>query len=177
MSDAEGYNKVLNFWFSEENTPKHFNGDSAFDELIKHEFTDLYKSAINGELESWKNYGIDGYLAFIILIDQFSRNMFRGSGSAFENDNLALNAAKDCVEKGLHVGLSPQRYLYICLPFMHSENIKDQEKSCELLETHFASKWAVSHKNEIEKFGRFPGRNAALNRESTSEEIEFLTKK
>lgn len=177
MSFDEGRSKVLNFWFSEENSPKHFNGDAAFDELIKAEFTDLYNAAISGELESWKSCDIDGYLAYIILIDQFSRNMFRGSGKAFENDYLALKAAKECVEKSLHIGLIPQRYLYICLPFMHSENIEDQEKSCELLATHFASKWSISHKNEIEKFGRFPGRNAALNRQSTAEEIEFLSKK
>jgi len=177
MSIDGGHNKVLNFWFSEENSPKHFNADAAFDDLIKTEFTDLYNSAVNGDLESWKACGINGYLAFIILIDQFSRNMFRGSEKAFKDDHIALNAAKDCVEKGLHVGLDQKRYLYVCLPFMHSENIEDQEKSCHLLEGHFASKWAISHKNEIEKFGRFPGRNAALSRESTGEEIAFLSKK
>src|SRR5262249_51790388 len=115
-------------------------------------------------------------LARIIVLDQFPRNMFRGTPRAFAADPLALAAAKHLAAKGYDRDLLPVEKQFAYLPFEHSESLPDQERGCELMKTldEDLYGWAVKHKVIIERFGRFPHRNEILGRQSTPEEIEFL---
>ena len=158
------------------NKQYQFKSTSEFDNTIRENYFELYEKASNGELNSWKDKVPDGYLALIILLDQFPRNMFRNSAKAFQTDILALSLAKEALDMEIDKKIDSQEHkLFMYLPYMHSENIDDQDKCCELLKTHFAYPWASNHREEIKRFGRFPGRNKALNRVSTQDEIEYLS--
>ena len=137
-----------------------------------------------GRLDSWKQ-SAESTLALIILLDQFSRNVYRDDEKSFEGDELALNIAKEVIEKQFDKKINPKRRMFFYMPFMHSENIKDQERCIELIkelakENKKAKrnlKYSIMHKNIIEKFNRFPHRNKILGRKSTEEEIDFLKTK
>ena len=118
-------------------------------------------------------------LAEIILLDQFPRNMFRGQEQAFASDNKALSLAIEAIAKGYDKKLDNIQCRFLYMPFMHSENLKQQETSVELFKSLgdlLSLNYAIEHKKVIEKFGRFPGRNNALKRESTKKEISYLKK-
>lgn len=176
---------VLFFWFSApgEHGKRHkhwFAKDDAFDREVRERFLPLYEQGAAGSLSRWKERAAD-CLALIILLDQFPRNMFRGSPRAFDADPLALHAARHAVAQGYDRAMLPVERMFVYLPFEHSEALADQRMACELSkpleafeETADAYRYAVRHRDIIERFGRFPHRNAILGRASTPEEIEFL---
>ena len=185
MSDQPKPAEVLLFWFGgpDGQGKRHkywFEKDEGFDREIRSRFLALYEKAAAGGLAHWKERPAD-CLALIVLLDQFPRNMFRGSARAFAADPLALDAARHAVARGYDRELAPVERLFVYLPFEHSEALEDQLKACELMEpldafpeTADVYRYAIAHRDIIRRFGRFPHRNAVLGRASTAEEIEFL---
>ena len=173
---AQSFNDVITFWF-EETTPKQmWTKDPEFDKLILNRFGDLHKKAHNGELVSWRTEPL-GALAEIIVLDQFSRNMFRDKPESFASDDLALTLAKAAIEKGHDTTMEPKYKGFLYMPFMHSESKDAHESAVQLfkekgLEHNYD--FELKHKVIIDRFGRYPHRNQILGRESTPEETEFL---
>lgn len=171
---------VLRFWFGEPSEygtslKRWFEKDAAFDASVRASFLGIYERLAGGADGDWLQRSGD-CLAYIIVLDQFPRNMFRGTAAAFTGDPLALAAAKHAVEKGYDHDMLMVEKQFVYLPFEHSESLAEQERACELMQPLGADlyDWALRHKRIIERFGRFPHRNAALGRASTPEEIEFL---
>jgi uncharacterized protein (DUF924 family) len=166
--------EVLKFWFGCEREA-WYRKNPAFDDEIRARFLPLHERALKGELKSWQAQAAS-CLALVILLDQFPRNMFRSSARAFAADALARDAARVIIERGWDQGMSVDERTFAYLPFEHSESPADQARSCELMKPlgSEAYRYALRHKEIIERFGRFPHRNAALDRASTAEEIEFL---
>ncbi|MCK5166337.1 MAG: DUF924 domain-containing protein [Rhodospirillaceae bacterium] len=173
-SDAES---VLAFWFDETETKQWFIKDADFDATIEKRFGGLHAEAARGELDSWCD-SAKGSLALVILLDQFSRNIFRGDPRTFSTDAKALDISKMAIANGYDGEVEENARGFFYLPFEHSENIADQERAIELF-SKMGNKnlleWAEKHKVIIERFGRFPHRNEVLGRESTPEELQFLT--
>jgi uncharacterized protein (DUF924 family) len=177
--------EVLRFWFGSGETSgdrrSHwFAKDGAFDVLIRSRFMALHEEAAAGVLAGWKD-DARSCLALIVLLDQFPRNMFRASARAFAADPLALETARHAVARGYDAGMRPVERMFVYLPFEHSEALADQQRSCVLMqaldafaETDDAHRYALRHCEIIERFGRFPHRNAVLGRPSTAQENEFL---
>jgi uncharacterized protein (DUF924 family) len=167
---------ILRFWFEEAGPNAWWNSDPAFDETIRRRFAALYERAIHGELYEWRSTS-EGRLAEIIVLDQFSRNLFRGSAAAFAQDLAALVLAQEAVAAGAHRGLDPVRRVFLLLPYMHSES-RSIHVQAERLFREFAPAgnldFELRHKAIIDRFGRYPHRNAAVGRDSTPEEVEFL---
>jgi uncharacterized protein (DUF924 family) len=176
---------VFFFWFgppAERGKPhkRWFDKSDVFDREIRERFLPLYEDAAAGKLSRLKESPAD-CLALIVLLDQFPRNMFRGTPRAFATDPLALEAARHAVATGLDRGMLPVERMFAYLPFEHSEVLADQTLACELTrpldafaETADAHRYAVLHRDVVLRFGRFPHRNAILGRASTPQEIEFL---
>lgn len=177
--------EVLRFWFGGGETSgdrrKHwFAKDDAFDALIRSRFMALHEQAAADALAGWKD-DAPSCLALIVLLDQFSRNLFRASARAFAADAQALDTARHAVARGYDAGMRPVERMFVYLPFEHSEALADQQRSCELMqaldtfaETDGAYRYALRHREIIKRFGRFPHRNAVLGRTSTAQESEFL---
>lgn len=187
----------MTFWFGdlkegemppEEKMKMWWAKDDATDEYIRTNFESELLMAKKGELQKWKE-SPKGTLAFIILLDQFSRNIYRGTPAAFSQDSIALDTAARGIAKGFDKTLHPAERVFFYMPYMHSEDIAIQEKSLQLfwgLEEEFKafpklsptlsenSKYAEAHHDIIKRFGRYPHRNKILGRKSTDEEFEFL---
>ncbi len=174
---------ILSFWFGDPNSPDYGNSKSFWfqstpplDLEIRENFEDVYKQAINNDLDSLMETP-EGCLALIILLDQFPRNMYRGTSQAFASDPKALDVAKFALSEGFDQNLSSFQKMFLYLPFEHSENLKDQEKSVELfkaLNDEEGLEYAIQHRDIITRFGRFPHRNSILGRINTPEELLFL---
>ncbi|MBZ5714686.1 DUF924 family protein [Nannocystis pusilla] len=168
---------VLEFWFSPRVRPKWFVRSDELDHEIRETFGELHARAAAGALDGWAA-SPRGALALVILLDQFPRNMFRGTAEAFASDAKAREIAKLALEAGLDHDLSQEERLFLYLPLEHSEDLADQERCVELMraldETPLWHDYAVRHRDIIARFGRFPHRNAILGRDSTAEECEFL---
>ncbi len=170
--------EVLSFWFEETQPQQWFQKDENFDSEISERFMLTYEMAKKDLCASWTQ-DADGVLALCIVLDQFPRNMFRGSPKAFETDEKALLLAKEAIHKGFDQILSPERRHFIYMPFMHSEDINEQKRSVELFKSmrednELSYNYAVKHMEVIEKFGRFPHRNKVLGRKTTKEEQKYL---
>ena len=177
--------EVLEFWFGDDAERGRarkawFVKDPAFDAEIRERFLPLYEEAAAGKLPSWRGRSAE-CLALVIVLDQFPRNMFRGTARAFATDALALEAARHAVERSYDVHLSPVERLFLYLPFEHSEALDDQWRALALIaplaawpQTADVYPYAVRHWEIIRRFGRFPHRNEVLGRASTPQEIEFL---
>jgi uncharacterized protein (DUF924 family) len=163
---------VLKFWFGRERKA-WFEKNPAFDEEIRERFLPDYELGAAGLLGSWRQAPAR-CLALVVLLDQFPRNMFRDSARAFAADPLARDAARTILARGWDQAMTPDERMFAYLPFEHSEALQDQELSLKLFEGNDNFEWARKHWEIIRRFGRFPHRNAALGRASTSEEIEFL---
>jgi uncharacterized protein (DUF924 family) len=166
---------VLAFW-REAGSDRWFKRDEAFDQTIRERFLATYEAGARSELDAWAGTP-EGALALVILLDQFPRNMFRGQKRAFAADPLARAAAGRALARGddQHVDASMRSFSF--LPFMHSEELADQERCVELYEAINDTdglKYAVDHADIIRRFGRFPHRNRALGRATTAEEQAFL---
>jgi len=178
-----GYVPVLGFWFGEQPgpaRPEWFRKDAAFDEEIRRRFGELHAAAARRELDHWRA-SAEPMLALIVVLDQFSRNLYRNDARAFAQDEHALECAKEAIDRGDDLALLPVQRQFLYLPLEHSEDLADQETCVELMRsleafepTRGLTEWAVRHRDIIRRFGRFPHRNACLGRESTPEEVEFL---
>ncbi|MBW8298116.1 MAG: DUF924 family protein [Hydrogenophaga sp.] len=170
---------VVSFWL-EAGPPKWFAKDDGFDAAIRDGFLDAHFAAARGDLADWGQTA-EGTLALIILLDQFPRNLFRGSGHAFATDGLARAIARQALEQGFDRAVDRKLRPFLYLPFEHSEDPADQVLSIQLFTVHRdetgdaeSLRWAVEHRDIIAKFGRFPHRNAALGRETTPAEQSYL---
>ncbi len=170
--------EVIQFWFEEIEPKQRFVKDIEFDELITSRFKKLHKRARQGLLYSWREHSMDA-LAEIVVLDQFSRNMFRDSPRAFAYDTLALVLAQEAVRRKFDSELEDSKKAFLYMPFMHSESAEIHEIAMYLfdqpgLEENF--NFELRHKEIIDRFGRYPHRNEILGRTSTAEELEFLSK-
>jgi uncharacterized protein (DUF924 family) len=167
---------IIDFWFKELTPDQWFEKDKGLDGEIARRFGGVHAQAVNGELSSWRSTP-EGRLAEVIVLDQFSRNIFRDQPGMFAADPLALALAQDAIQSGDDTRLEARKRAFLYLPFMHSESRAIHEIALKLfsapgLESNL--KFERLHKSIIDRFGRFPHRNAILGRESTPEEIEFL---
>lgn len=170
------YMDIIDFWFEEVLPSQWFKVDDALDLKMTEKYIALHSSVVAGEYSYWRNEPL-GRLAEILVIDQFSRNIYRDDPKSFINDPMALALAQECIRGEYHKNFSPEQKLFLYLPFMHSES-KVIHNTALLLysETGLEDNldFELQHKEVIEKFGRFPTRNFILGRQSTSEEIEYL---
>ncbi|WMN59665.1 DUF924 domain-containing protein [Pseudoalteromonas xiamenensis] len=168
---------VLHFWFEEVESKQWFTVDEQFDELIQLRFGDVLQQAEAGELFPWRNSS-EGRLAEIIVLDQFSRNVYRGQADAFKNDAMALVLAQEAISHGALHRLTQIECNFLLLPFMHSESLAIHHYA-EPFFQEFTSASTVDfeskHRSIIEQFGRYPHRNKQLGRRSTDEEVAFLS--
>ena len=172
---------VLHFWLKDSTTEKHFKRNDDFDKKIKNRFKNDYQKAINNELEDWQD---DPYscLALIILLDQFSRNLFRDSPKAFEYDHKTRLIVNESVNRGDLEKLNNDEKFFLILPLIHSENISDHVFAHKLCDSFLNSHPQIDnikkqfnyHTIPIKKFGRYPHRNKVLGRKSSEKEIMFL---
>jgi uncharacterized protein (DUF924 family) len=165
---------VVEFWV-EAGPRRWFTKNDHFDAEISRRFEALHHSAARRELDGWAGEA-DGALALLLLLDQFPRNMFRGSAHAFATDPLARHVARAAIDAGFDRAVDPALRNFFYLPFEHSEALADQDRSVALCADSNESDrhWAMLHRDIIQRFGRFPHRNAELGRESTAEEAAFL---
>jgi uncharacterized protein (DUF924 family) len=179
---------VLEFWFGPPDDPGHrlprehwFRKDPAFDQQVRERFGSMIDAALAGQLRHW-SVEPEGALAQVIVLDQFTRNAFRGTARAFAGDPLALAAARAMVETGQDRLLTGVQRQFVYLPFEHAEDLAAQQQALQLF-TRLAEeeparadlvRWAQAHHDVVARFGRFPHRNAVLARPSTPEEKAFL---
>lgn len=177
MSSLPNYEEVLEFWFTELEPKDWFVSNLDLDERIKVRFSKLLDSARQSELYTWRNTA-EGRLAEIIVLDQFSRNIYRDTPNAFAQDPLALALAQEAISLGLDMKLGAKQRAFLYMPFMHSESVLIHQQAMELFKVPGMEgnyEFEIKHKVIIDRFGRYPHRNKILGRQSTPEEIEFLT--
>lgn len=173
------YNEVLEFWFNAEHIPLHFEENKEFDELIRKEFLKTWEYAKEGLLVDWRK-NIKGRLAEIIVLDQFSRNLFRRDIRTYTQDKMAIALAQEVVNMPEYEDLETVEKKFVLLPFMHSESTKLHDWAYKFYEElgdentlHFENK----HREILNEFGRYPYQNKDLGRESTDKEIQWLKEK
>ncbi|MBP5992886.1 MAG: DUF924 domain-containing protein [Acinetobacter sp.] len=171
------YKQVLDFWFDPENKEFWFSKSDEFDLELEEKFGHTLQQAMQCELWTWRETA-EGRLAEIIVLDQFSRNLFRDHPASFAQDPLALSLAQEAVRLGLDQQLAPDQRCFMYMPFMHSESKIIHAQALQLFEAlgnPINLGFELKHKTIIDRFGRYPHRNQILERESTPEEVEFLT--
>lgn len=194
---------VLDFWFAPEITRQWFASTPALDREIRQRFEPLWRRAASGECDAWADSAA-GALALIIVLDQFPLNMFRGEAAAYSTEQHAVRVTRQAVSRNFHMSSicdpgpkdafestseggkallgrpgerleSDQQRLFLFLPLMHSENLIDQDASVALFAAAgMDTRWAEHHRQIVQRFGRFPHRNANLGRQSTPEELAYL---
>lgn len=168
---------VLNFWFVQHGRPHWYGGGPEFDAKLAREFSATYEHVAAGEASSWRG-SAEGRLAEILVLDQFSRQLFRGNPRAFSSDAMALALAQEAVRGGHDqtLPIGPQR-MFLYLPFMHSESLVIHEEAVRLftaLGLEEPLRFEEAHLACLRRFGRYPRRNAALGRESSPEELDYI---
>jgi uncharacterized protein (DUF924 family) len=166
--------EVIEYWFSEIGEPGWWSKGEAIDRQIHERFRSVHDVLVSGK---GKLSGGREVLAAVIVLDQFSRHLFRGSPGAYDSDPIARGLARLAIEQGLDLVLLPEERLFLYMPFEHSEVLSDQAYAVELIERLGNEEWtrsAIAHKALIMRFGRFPHRNAILGRNSTAEELQAL---
>ena len=177
MMDPED---VLAYWLDEVGPEGWYKGGDALDAEIKDKFLTTWKAAESGALSLWLTYP-SGALAYCIVTDQFSRNMFRGTAKAFSTDQAAVAVAKSAIAKGWDLRIDEPARVFFYMPLCHSECLADQERCVRLMHTRMLKDGAgyllhaKAHREVIRRFGRFPFRNEALHRATQPGEVEFLT--
>jgi uncharacterized protein (DUF924 family) len=167
---------ILSFWFHELKPEDWFKKSETLDEQIRKRFAAVHAPASRGELWKWRENPF-GRLAEIIILDQFSRNIYRDKPQAFASDTMALILAQETIYHKLDRELTAEQKMFVYMPFMHSESRSIHEQAVELFDGPGMEKnleFELKHKEIIDRFGRYPHRNTILGRESTPEEIEFL---
>lgn len=185
MSHSATPEEVLDFWFGPleargKPRPQWFRKDVKFDAEIRRRFTELHGQAARRELEAWRA-SPEPNLALVIVLDQFSRNLYRDDPRAFAQDEHARDCAQEALARSDDLGMLPVQRQFLYMPFEHSEDPVDQDLAVDLMrsleafeETRGLTEWAQKHRTVIKRFGRFPHRNAVLGRDSTPDEAEFL---
>lgn len=169
--------EVLAFWFGEVPHEKWFARDDALDAAIADRFARIRDDVVDSGARAWRG-DAETLLAAVVALDQFSRNLFRGGAEAFAADGLALELTREAIAKGWDRGLATDQRAFLYMPLMHAEDAGSQAESLamfELLGVENNLKFARDHATVIGRFGRFPGRNGALGRETTAEETAFLS--
>ena len=170
---------ILAFWLDEQGPEGWYKGGDALDQEIRDRFEPSWNAAMAGSKALWLTYA-KGTLGYIILMDQFSRNMFRGSGLAFASDVAARAAAKSAIARGWDLQIDEPARQFFYMPLMHSENLCDQDRCVRLMLTRMDTGQetyllhAKAHREVIRRFGRFPFRNDALGRETTGPEKDYV---
>ena len=169
---------VLAFWLDEVGPQGWYKSEETLDQQIQDRFAATWRGAMEGRFGLWLTYP-SGALAYIILLDQFPRNMFRGSGQSFASDRIALAAAKQAIHRGWDMKIDEPARQFFYLPLMHSENLCDQDRCVRLMKERLPAGpdnllHARVHREVIRRFGRFPYRNDALARSTTGAEAAFM---
>lgn len=170
------YQVIIDFWFNKNSQHLWFAKSDEFDQNIEKNFKVIHQQALQSELWHWRD-SAKGRLAEIIVLDQFSRNLYRDSAQAFAQDTLALALAQETIRLGLDQQLEPDYRKFLYMPFMHSESKIIHEEALKLFEAlgnPVNLEFETKHKLIIDRFGRYPHRNAILGRDSTAEELDFL---
>jgi len=187
--DEAAVQSVLDFWFAPEGHPERgtfreawFEKQPEFDAACRAHFGELLDAAAAGSLDRWADTP-EGAMALIVLLDQLSRNIHRGTPGAFATDGRALSLARRMVARGFDMSLEPVMRIFVYLPFEHAEEIAAQDESVRLMEALPPAPWrdrvvryAHLHRDVIAQYGRFPHRNVVLGRESTPAELEYLAR-
>lgn len=169
-------NEVLSFWFEESGPTQWWKKDEVFDRTIETRFGALHSRAALGECASWRT-SPQGRLAEVIVLDQFSRNLYRDTPEAFAYDGMALVLAQEAVRARDDLAIDPIRRAFLYMPYMHSESPQVHAEAQPLFQSLGNTntlKFEVRHREIVDRFGRYPHRNAILGRESTLEELAFL---
>ena len=167
---------IIDFWFSDQVRKLWFNSTPEFDEQLRERYLATWEQASRGELDDWKQ-SAEGCLALVIVLDQFPLNMFRGEPRSFATEEKSREVARHAIDRGFDRLLEVEQRAFLYMPFMHSENLADQQLASTLFDQEGLEgnyRFALHHRGIIEKFGRFPHRNAILGRPSSAEEIEYL---
>jgi len=168
-------NDILGFW-REAGPRRWYSRSDAFDAAVRLKFEPVHHAAARGAYDAWAQTA-EGALALTILLDQFPRNLYRGSGHAFATDGKARAVARAAIEAGFHREVAPELRQFFALPFEHSEDLADQDFGLAIateLDDADMVKWVKIHRDVIARFGRFPHRNPCLGRETTAPEQAFL---
>jgi len=177
MSDVATPQDVHQYWFETLSQKEWYVASDAVDDTIRARFLPTWEAAARGDCEDWRT-SAQGALAYLIVVDQFSRNMFRADGRAFATDAQGLTAARDAIGQGWDLEITGDARQFMYMPLMHSEELADQDDAIALFEERMPggpnTLHAHAHRWVIATFGRFPYRNAALGRETTAEEQAFL---
>jgi uncharacterized protein (DUF924 family) len=168
--------KIIDFWFADDVRKLWFNSTAEFDRSLRERFEDILKQADQGELDHWMESAA-GCLALVIILDQFPLNMFRGNAQSFATEARSRDVARVAITDGFDKALAAEQQAFLYMPFMHSENLADQQLALELfaqpgMESNL--RFAHHHHAIVETYGRFPHRNAVLGRTNTAAEIEYL---
>ena len=169
-------NELIAFWFSERVRPLRFNSTPEFDAELREHYLATYRAVLDGELAHWADTA-EGALALVICLDQLPLNMFRGQVESFAGEAPSRLVAEAAIEQGFDQFLSDEQRAFLYMPYMHSEDLADQDRVLELFELAGLMdnlRWAKHHRDIVARFGRFPHRNAILGRESTTEEMDWL---
>jgi uncharacterized protein (DUF924 family) len=167
---------IIDFWFADETRGLWFNSTKAFDDMLRERYADTWEQARLGKLDHWMETA-DGCVALVIVLDQFPLNMFRGSAKSFATEAQSREVARLALARGFDKSLDAERKSFLYMPFMHSEDLQDQDLALQLFDQPGCEanlRFARHHRDIIARFGRFPHRNAALGRPSTEAEIEYL---
>ena len=165
---------IIDFW-RDSGPEKWFTKNPDFDNEINERFLFIFEKAAAGGLDAWSDTA-EGTLALTIVLDQFSRNLFRGTAAAFATDPLARAIAGAAIDHGYEEDLGDAELQFLYMPFMHSENLDDQKRSLAFFEGTDAYRYASNHHDLIARFGRFPHRNKALGRDTLPEEEAAVQK-
>jgi len=167
---------ILTFWYTERMRSQWFSSTTELDKEIGEKFEPTWNDAATNKLDSWRNTP-EGCLALAIVLDQFPLNMFRGSAKSYSTEAKAVEVSKQAIKKGFDKLIDPDKLAFLYMPLMHSETLSDQDLCVELMSTarlEANASFAKHHREIIRRFGRFPHRNAALNRKSTEAELAYL---
>ncbi len=167
---------LLAFWFDKRSAKHWFRSTSDFDRQVRERFEPVWRSATSGELAHWETTA-EGALALVILLDQFPLNMFRDLPEGYSSEPQSRAVAARAIERGFDTRLDDRYRAFFYLPFMHSEDLADQDRSVALFQAAGLDenlKWARHHREIVRRFGRFPHRNAILARQNTAEEEAWL---
>lgn len=170
------HEQVMAFWFDEIEPRQWWVADPAFDAQVRERFLPTLEAASRGELYAWRTTPA-GRVAEVIVLDQFSRNLYRGTPQAFSQDPMALALAQEAVALGVLDGLPPMQRTFLLMPYMHSESALIHVQAERLFKAWAPPdnyRYELQHKAIVDRFGRYPHRNAILGRASSAEEIAFL---
>ncbi|MCP4983948.1 MAG: DUF924 domain-containing protein [Gammaproteobacteria bacterium] len=179
MNEQSVPQEIVDFWFADDTRRRWFNSTAEFDRRLCENYQVLWERASRAELDHWMETA-EGCLALVIILDQLPLNMFRGRAQCFATEAQSRDIARIALEKGFDLQLMPDQKAFLYMPFMHSEDLEDQQLALTLfdqpgLESNL--RFAHHHYSIVERFGRFPHRNNILGRDSSDAEIEYLNSK